>query len=318
MKHSIWVAALAPLAASPALALDCDAGFRAFTHLQGESCIPENPQRIVSLGSKNVTVPMIELGVMPVGSQGTLPDGGQPTIRASATSTGVDFGNSDIAFVGDNPVDLEAVAALNPDLIIWPDWQDEVSIDQLELIAPTITYFTDSTLHEAQEFYAALFGKGDALAANRARYDAQIAQLASLVPDDTSYAIIHGGSDGFWTCTPYGNLDLILQDAGLNPVTYPNNPAAGDCPTYSAEELQAFDADWVFTTYRTDRGQIPQDAIDAMEGAFPGFCDVLSACQQGRLIPIPREEITTPSYDAVGGAIFMLTTVLSNPFLQPE
>ncbi|MEM1302071.1 MAG: iron-siderophore ABC transporter substrate-binding protein, partial [Pseudomonadota bacterium] len=77
---------------------------RSFTdHLDRTVDIPTNPQRIVSLGAKNVTVPMIELGVMPVGSQGTLPDGGTPTIRASATSTGVDFGNSDIAFVGDFP-----------------------------------------------------------------------------------------------------------------------------------------------------------------------------------------------------------------------
>ncbi|MGR3491222.1 MAG: hypothetical protein ACU0DW_04120 [Shimia sp.] len=153
MKTLTTTALLTALAA-PAWAAET----RDFTdHYDRTVAIPADPQRIVSLGSKNVTVPMIELGVMPVGSHGSLPDGGTPTIRASATSTGVDFGNSDIAFVGDYPVDLEAIAALNPDLIIWADWQDQISINQLELIAPVVAYATDSTLHDSQAFFAELF-----------------------------------------------------------------------------------------------------------------------------------------------------------------
>ena len=318
MRKTTLITFAALTLAAPALALDCEDGFRAFEHLKGETCIPTEPQRIVSLGSKNVTVPMIELGVLPVGSQGTLPDGGTPTIRASATATGVDFGNSDIAFVGDYPVDLELIAAQNPDLIIWPDWQSDVSLEQLEAIAPTVAYATDSTLHDAQAFYAALLERDAQLAANRARYDAQIAQLAALVSEGATYSIIHGGDGVFWTGQPYGNLDLILQDAGLTQNALIAEQPQGTYPEFSAERLQDLDADWIFTTYRTDRGQVPQDAIEAMEAAFPGFCDVLKACREGRLIAVPREEITTPSYDAVGGAIFMLTTVLSNPFIQPE
>ncbi|MEM9798218.1 MAG: ABC transporter substrate-binding protein [Pseudomonadota bacterium] len=280
--------------------------------------IPTDPQRIVSLGSKNVTVPLIELGVMPIGSQGTLPQGGTPTIRASATATGVDFDNSDIEYVGDYPVDLELIASLEPDLIIWPDWQDEVDLDQLSMIAPTIAYETDATLHDGQAFYAALLGREERLAANRARYDAQIAQLAGLVTPGTTYSVLHGREGEFWTCKPYGNLELILQDAGLVPVPLIDGAEAGTCPRFSAERLQDFDADWIFTTYRTDRGERPEDAITALNAVFPGFCDLLTACRDGRHVVLPREEITTPSYDAVGGAIFMLTTLLPNPFVQPE
>ena len=85
-----------------------------------------------------------------------------------------------------------------------------------------------------------------------------------------------------------------------------------------AEQLQAFDADWVFTTYRTDRGQVPDDAITGMDDVFPGFCEQLTACREGRFIALPREEITTPSYHAVGAAIFALTAIMSNPYVQPS
>lgn len=32
----------------PALALECDEGMRAFEHMEGETCIPATPQRIVA------------------------------------------------------------------------------------------------------------------------------------------------------------------------------------------------------------------------------------------------------------------------------
>ncbi|MEJ6403138.1 ABC transporter substrate-binding protein [Yoonia sp. 2307UL14-13] len=311
------LAVLATCAATPALALECDDGMRAFTHQAGETCIPQNPKRIVSLGSKNVTVPLIELGHTPVGRQGSLCEDGTATIRASAVSTGVEFDNSEIAFVGDYPVDLELVAALEPDLIIWPDWQDEVNIDQLNLIAPTVAYATDSTIHDGQAFFARLLGAEDHLVRAKARYDAQIAQLAALVPTGTTVSVIHGSDGGFWTSYPYGNLTLILEDAGFDVVDIQASIAPGEYPTFSAERLQEFDADWVFTTYRTDREETPVDATAAMENAFPGYCEVLTACAEGRFIALPREELTTPSYDAVGAAIFALTTHMSNPFTQP-
>ncbi|QPH55626.1 ABC transporter substrate-binding protein [Pontivivens ytuae] len=307
------------LACAMLLALPAWAQTRVFTdHLERTVEIPVDPQRVVSLGSKNVTVPMIELGVMPVGSQGTMPESGEPTIRASGIATGVDFHNSDIVYIGDFPVDLELIASLAPDLIVWPDWQDEVSLDQLSLIAPTVAYETDATLHDAQAFFAELFGRHERLAANRARYDAQIAQLSGLIPAGTTYSVLHGREGEFWTCKPYGNLELILQDAGLDPSSIIAEAESGACPRFSAERLQDFDADWIFTTYRTDRGETPQDALAGLEDVFPGFCNALTACREGRHIVLPREELTTPSYDAVGAAIFALTTLLSNPYAQPD
>ena len=92
--------------------------------------IPAEPLRIVSLQDLAITVPLLELGVTPVGSHGRTTAEGVPFIRSSAVLTGVDFDNSTIQFVGNLPVDVEAVAALEPDLILTTPWQT-ADIDQL-------------------------------------------------------------------------------------------------------------------------------------------------------------------------------------------
>lgn len=66
------------------------------------------------------------------------PSGRQPLLRASAQLTGVDFDNSAIRFIGTADIDLEAVAAAKPDLII-TEPSRHVSVEQLEKIAPTVS-----------------------------------------------------------------------------------------------------------------------------------------------------------------------------------
>ncbi|MEM8787902.1 MAG: ABC transporter substrate-binding protein [Pseudomonadota bacterium] len=306
---------LSALLALPAQAQET----RVFTdHLDRQVTVPANPTRIVSLGSKNVTVPLIELGAVPVGSQGTQRTDGSRVIRASGVTTGVDFDNSEIAFVGDFPVDLELVAALEPDLIIWPDWQDGVALEQVEAIAPTVAYVTDTALHEAQEFYARLLGRGDLLAANRARYDAQLAQLKGLAADGTTVSYLQAFDGTIYSCNPYGHIGLVLGEAGFDFPPIIDTIAPGDCDGFSAESLQDFDADWIFVTYRTDRGQTPADAVAALEEVLPSYCTALTACQAGRLVFMPREEVTTPSYDAAMAVMFALATHMSDPARQVD
>jgi iron complex transport system substrate-binding protein len=86
----------------------------------------------------DITIPLIELGVPPIASHGrTRPDGSH-YLRSSAQLTGVDFDNSDIRFIGTADIDLEAVAAAKPDLII-TEPSRHVSVEQLEKIAPTVS-----------------------------------------------------------------------------------------------------------------------------------------------------------------------------------
>ena len=100
--------------------------------------VPAHPKRIVSLHDLDITIPLIELGVPPVASHGrTRPDGSH-FIRSSALLTGVDFDNSSIAFIGTADIDIEAIVAAKPDLIITEPTRN-TPIEQLEKIAPTVS-----------------------------------------------------------------------------------------------------------------------------------------------------------------------------------
>jgi iron complex transport system substrate-binding protein len=62
--------------------------------------LPAMPQRIVSTYDVDVTIPLIELGAPPIASHGRLRLNGKPYLLSSRLLTGVDFDNSDIAFIG--------------------------------------------------------------------------------------------------------------------------------------------------------------------------------------------------------------------------
>ena len=315
MRHLFAMTVILCALALPAMAQET----RSFTDHAGRIVtIPANPQRIAALGASLVTVPLIELGVMPIASQGTVRMDGSKIIRASKVTTGADFDTSDIRFLGDNPVDIEAVAAARPDLIILPDWQN-VSLDQLEKIAPTLVYASNTPLHEAQAFFAELTGTGERLALNRARYDAQVAQIRALVPEGTTVSYFQGNKGGkLFSWNEYGHIGALLRDAGFVFPDIINTIPKGEHRLFSAEKLTDLDADWIFITYRTDHQQTPLDAIEGMKSVLPNWCEVLEACRAGRVVYLPRAEAVTPSYDAAMAVAFAIVSHLSDPARRPE
>ena len=143
--------------------------------------VPAHPKRIVSLHDLDITIPLIELGVPPVASHGrTRPDGSH-FIRSGALLTGVDFDNSSIAFIGTADIDIEAIVAAKPDLIITEPTRN-TPIEQLEKIAPTVSI--DHLKGGAPEIYrklAELTGTQSQLAILERRYQAQINALKATL-----------------------------------------------------------------------------------------------------------------------------------------
>ncbi|CDL40523.1 Putative iron compound-binding protein of ABC transporter family [Citrobacter freundii] len=93
--------------------------------------VPLHPQRIVSLHDLDITIPLIELGVPPVASHGrTRPDGSH-FLRSGVLLTGVDFDNSNMTYIGTADIDIEAIVAAKPDLIITEPSRN-TPIEQLE------------------------------------------------------------------------------------------------------------------------------------------------------------------------------------------
>ena len=274
--------------------------------------IPVEPMRIVSLQDLAITVPLLELGVTPIGSHGRTTAEGEPFIRSSDVLTGVDFDNSDIRFVGNLPADVESIAALEPDLILTTPWQT-VPLEQLDAITPTVVLDDsargDLAMHDV---LAELTGTEDRLAVLKARYEGQVAQIKRLIDtENISVNVIQGVNGEVLSWHTYGALGKVLRDAGF---TFPERVEAipeGEFERMSAEALPELDADFVFVTYRTDTLETPADAVAHLEAVLPGFCEYLHACRENQMIVIPREEASASSYYGLGVLSYMVISHIS-------
>ncbi|MBV7433893.1 ABC transporter substrate-binding protein [Cardiobacteriaceae bacterium TAE3-ERU3] len=323
MKHlmtswHVTIAATLLAAMTPAQALDCSEGMRAYQHAAGETCIPEHPQRIAALDDLRLSLPLIELNAPLIASHGRISkvDGSQ-YIRAAENLTGATFANSGLAFLGNDPIDLEAIAQANPDLIITLVSRN-VPVAKLEEIAPVVVFDEDNTDRFAiYQALADLTGTQARLDQLENRYAAQLAQLKRLVNSSDIRVSIIEGSDGEISIQhTYGSLGRVLRDAGFVLPEMVNNLAPGSAQKVSAEYLPQLDADVIFDTFRGDRNETPQDADQRMREVLENYCDVLEACKNGRYYRIPRDEAYAISYNALAQMTTMLQTIFSAPSLN--
>jgi iron complex transport system substrate-binding protein len=313
MKAIALALCLAVLAIAPAQAQDT----RSFTDDLGRVVdIPANPHRIAALDDLRLSVPLIELGVTPIASHGRSNDD-QPYIRSGLILTGVDFATSDIAFLGNEPIDIEALAAAAPDLIVTLVSRD-VPLDQLERIAPTVVF--DEAISDRFEIYARLAdltGSGAMLARLEARYQAQLAQLQRLVDaPGITVSVMEGSGGAISVQHSYGSLGKVLRDAGFRfPALIDAIPEGGE-QELSAELLADLDADVIFDTFRGDRGETPANADERMREVLPDYCTQLWACRNEQYFRLPRDEAYAISYQSLSSITTTLVALMSSQTLR--
>ncbi|MFN3662517.1 ABC transporter substrate-binding protein [Yoonia sp.] len=292
---------------------------RVFTDDTGtEVTIPMTPQRIVSLHDSVLTVSMLELGVTPVGSMGRVDQDGVPFIRSAKTLTGVDFDNADITFVGAFPVDLEAIAALNPDLILTTQWQ-QAPVDQLRQIAPTV--LIDYTARGDWGTYATvadIVGQAAQIDTMEARYAAAIAQIRERIDtENIVVSTIHAKEDSLFVFNPYGNIGRVLYDAGFAQPQAVLDVPLNDFAEMSGELLPQFDGDFIITTFNGSVADTPDDVRGFFENLVPGYCDLLHACRSGQMYIIPREEASASTYDALLATAYTIQSIIGGSEFDP-
>lgn len=276
--------------------------------------IGERPQRIVSLDDADLTVPLLELGVVPIASQGRLGRGGHHFLRGGLTLTGQDFDNTGMTFLGMQPVDVEAVAALRPDLIITFKGRSTPP-EQLQAIAPTVVI--DDIARGPDGIYdilADLTGRQATLDLLKRRYRAQIAQLRLMAGDKPPViSVISATGDRKLSVErSYGSIGLVARDAGFASPALTKTIAENSGAVFSPEALLDFDADLVFDTYRNDRNETAKDARRRLENMLPGYCRFLRACREGRYYFLPRDEAKSTTYAARMMATALLTGIVSS------
>lgn len=273
--------------------------------------IPADPQRIASLHDLFFSVPLIELGVLPVASHGRVVIDGQPFMRSSKMLTGVDFDTAPITFLGTGTeIDPEAVAAVDPDLIILSTNQDP---EAFASIAPTVLLdFDRSDKFELYERLAEITGTEDKLKLLEARYAQQLSQIKTLV--DTPeisvnvLAVVEGQVRSY---RHFAALGRLLDEAGFAMPEAVKTVEFGKYADFSPERLPELDADLILVTYRAEEGETAEDAYALFEATIPGYCSFLEACKNNRLVAIPRDETFASSYSALGSLAYTLIALLA-------
>ncbi|UXS05323.1 hypothetical protein [Agrobacterium tumefaciens] len=180
--------------------------------------IVDRPQRVVSLDDADLTVPLLELGVLPIASQGRRGRGGHHFLRSGMTLTGQDFDNTRLIFLGMQPVDVEAVAALKPDLILVFKGRPTPP-EQLQAIAPTVVIDDIARGPDAiYDFLAELTGRQAALDLLKRRYGTQIAQPRLIAGDKPPViSVISATGDRKLSIErSYGSIGFVARDAGFD------------------------------------------------------------------------------------------------------
>lgn len=228
---------------------------RSVTHVLGTTEVPVDPQRVVTLDTPHLDT-ALSLDVTPVGSVQSDVGTGFPEYLGDRTEG--------IGTVGtiEEP-DLEAIAALEPDLILSSSVRHEQIYDQLSQIAPTV--FTDYT-----EGWRAMFTT-TADAVNRAEegaealagYDARADEVAEAVGAEGSTAsIVRFLPEETRIYGPETFSGSVLTDVGftLPELSYDEYSMA----YVSAEQIDQADADVVFSTTYGDPGATTKAAVTAV------------------------------------------------------
>ena len=217
-----------------------DAAFpRTVVHAMGVTEIPARPERIVVLDTGELDS-ALSLGVTPVG--------------AVTTAVSEDFlsylaeGAAGVQRVGTiAEPNLEAIAALQPDLILSNKVRHEDIYPQLARIAPTVfAERVGAVWKDNLGLAAEALGREDDAAAALAAYEKDAAALGASVGDPAGTTVsplrFVGGTIRAYQSASF--IGTVLADVGFRQVELPT----GEVPTFaeiSAEELTAADADVV-------------------------------------------------------------------------
>ncbi|MDP4553439.1 iron-siderophore ABC transporter substrate-binding protein [Alkalihalobacillus macyae] len=184
---------------------------RTVSHAMGETEVPENPEKVVILTNEG-TEALLAMDVTPVGAvQSWLGDPWYDHI--SDQMEGVEVVGTE------SEVNLEAVAALKPDLIIGNKLRQEDIYDQLSAIAPTV--YSETLKGDWQEnftFYAKALNmedKGDdVMSSYNDRIDSMSEELGEQLDKEVSVVRFLAGQTRIYYKDSFSGV--ILEQLGFD------------------------------------------------------------------------------------------------------
>ncbi|ULR52228.1 ABC transporter substrate-binding protein [Streptomyces deccanensis] len=262
-----------------AMGTDAKAGEwpRTITHAMGETELKAQPERVVVLDVGELDN-VVSLGVEPVG---LAPTEGSPELPSYLKK---DAGSpKNVGTI--NNLNLEAIAALKPDLILGSQLRAADKYDELSKIAPTVFSLRPGfTWKENYLLNAAALDKTAEAKRKLAAYEEKAKALGEkLGADKPTVSMVRYLPDG--VIRLYANasfIGTILKDVG---VPRPKNQDINDLAAeVSAENIDQADADYIFTGVYGD-----PKATDKSKAQGNPLWKNLGAVKAGHAYDVPDE-----------------------------
>ncbi|MGD1898897.1 MAG: ABC transporter substrate-binding protein [Phormidesmis sp.] len=208
-------------------------------HGLGETAIPANPSRVVVWGYAMVEA-VIALGMQPVGIPGIILE----------EAVYIELDKAAIANISETgEPNLEAIAALNPDLILTTKSLGESSYPLFSQIAPTVAFDVDERVEwrSLTRFCAEAVNKQSDAEKLSADYDAKLARLKSQLtqpPEDIEASIVVFLPNEVRALGDNSFPGSILSEIGLSRPT--SQSGRTDLRNISLEALDQIDGDVIF------------------------------------------------------------------------
>ncbi len=277
------------LVAASAICLAGAASADTITHAMGETEVPDDPQRIVILTNEG-TEALLSLGITPVGAANSWL--GDPWYdHVAPLMEGVQ------PLGTENGMNLELVAALEPDLILGNMQRHEEVYAQLSAIAPTVMSERlrgDWRVNYA--LYAEAVGMVEKGAEVLAEYDGQVAALSAALGDNLAeeVSIIRFLASQIRIYQLDSFSGVILSDLGFA------RPAIQNVEEFALrvgrENIPDMDGDRIFH-FTYDNGNGEGDAATSEALADP-LWQSLSAVEAGRV-----HQVSDTVWNTAGGIL---------------
>ncbi|MCX4970177.1 iron-siderophore ABC transporter substrate-binding protein [Streptomyces sp. NBC_00654] len=210
--------------------------------------VPVDPKRVVVLDTGELDS-ALSLGIRPVGATHSASEDGFPSYLPASGTKGI----KEVGEIA-NP-NMEAVAALKPDLILTSKVRDGDRYEQLSEIAPTVmTEATGSAWKENFQLHADALGKKDEAKKVIAKYDAHVAEVTEAIggkekaaaTDVNFIRFVEGAEIRIYGKQNY--IGSILADLGMGRPAITDKAKDGFSYDVSPEKIDLADADVIFTS----------------------------------------------------------------------
>jgi len=226
----------------------------------GNAVISEKPERIVTLGMGSAET-VIALGTIPVGVEkyawGSDDTGYLPWVHEAVTEQG---GELPEQFTGGTDLNIEAIIALEPDLILAP-WSGitQQQFDSLNAFAPTVAYAESPwtiTWEEQINVIGKAMGESEKATAEIDKIKSQFAESTAAHPNyaDVSFSFIYNtgpGTLGVFFAEEQRVAMVRALGLQVDPVVYTLTESEGtDSAVIGLENANLLDkSDLLFTFY---------------------------------------------------------------------